>query len=295
MAAAAYRTPDLAERQVLIDFYDDAGGFFWHHRILLIATGEPGVWIATTPDWDTQRLNLNDHQVIPLLRNARLPAGYAATAYVFDSPVVQAEIDGARAAAAELREVLGIALQPGAALAGAPAALVWRLADTSSPDFGVLLPPEVVADAAQFVRTPTAGTEAYPVALVRVDGAWTSAAAVPELQLAAWTRSLVSEAGLDDRTTGDERDQVTGKRTATFRDTIRYQKELASPPFGVPGKRVVLELLAALDKSGLATLSGTCRAHRRISEALQVMQQTDQLNLPALAGAEILCRYLVQI
>ena len=121
---------------------------------------------------------------------------------------------------------------------------------------------------------------------------------------------MISEAGLDDRVTGDERDEVSGKRVATFRDTMPYQTESKLPPFAVPGKRVVLELLQALQsngmewlshhmdfvhKSGLSPLSGACRSHRRISEALQAMQQTDQLNLPSLAGTEILCRYLVQI
>ena len=48
-------------------------------------------------------------------------------------------------------------------------------------------------------------------------------------------------------------------------------------------------------KSGLSTTSGVCRSHRRVSEALQAMQQTDQLNVPCLLSAELLCRYLVQI
>eukprot|EP00972_Heterocapsa_arctica_P062166 9163209-Heterocapsa_arctica.AAC.1 len=48
-------------------------------------------------------------------------------------------------------------------------------------------------------------------------------------------------------------------------------------------------------KSGLSPTSGVCRSHRRMSESLQALQQIDQVNLPALVGVEILCRYLVQI
>ena len=48
-------------------------------------------------------------------------------------------------------------------------------------------------------------------------------------------------------------------------------------------------------KSGLSPLSGACRSHRRISEALQLFMQVDQVNGPALDGFESLVRYLVQI
>ena len=48
-------------------------------------------------------------------------------------------------------------------------------------------------------------------------------------------------------------------------------------------------------KSGLSVNSGTCRARRRLSEALQSLMQDDLLNLPSLQGVEILTRYLVQI
>ena len=47
--------------------------------------------------------------------------------------------------------------------------------------------------------------------------------------------------------------------------------------------------------SGLFSTSGVCRSHRRLSEALQAFQQSDQLSLPALVGIEVLCRYPVQI
>ena len=48
-------------------------------------------------------------------------------------------------------------------------------------------------------------------------------------------------------------------------------------------------------KSGLSPTSTASRAHRRISEILQAMQQVDQLNIPVLESGERLCRFLVEI
>lgn len=55
----ALTTLDVPERQVLIDFYGDADGFNWHHRLLLLPTPSPGVWVAATPDWDVSRCDLS--------------------------------------------------------------------------------------------------------------------------------------------------------------------------------------------------------------------------------------------
>ena len=45
MAAAAYRTPNVPERQCLVDFYGDANGFNWHHRILFWCV-EGSIWVG---------------------------------------------------------------------------------------------------------------------------------------------------------------------------------------------------------------------------------------------------------
>ncbi len=121
MALAKYRTPNIEERQILIVFWDDADGFYWHHRVLLLLTSQPGVWLGSTPYWEVQRIDLNQHQVVPLVRDAPLPAGYAATCYVFDSPIVAADLARAKTAAAALMDVLGLQLAAQAAAAG-PAA-----------------------------------------------------------------------------------------------------------------------------------------------------------------------------
>eukprot|EP00959_Pyramimonas_sp_CCMP1952_P427432 8951842-Pyramimonas_sp.AAC.1 len=48
-------------------------------------------------------------------------------------------------------------------------------------------------------------------------------------------------------------------------------------------------------KSGVSPNSNITRCHRRLTDALHAFQQQDMLNLPSLAGVEVLVRYLVQI
>ena len=69
---AAPRTLDLKDPQVLLHFPNDAGGFFWHHRVLLEKIG-PGVWIGVTPDGDIERIDLNIRRYVPLDRRADFP------------------------------------------------------------------------------------------------------------------------------------------------------------------------------------------------------------------------------
>ena len=83
MAAAQPRTLDLKEPQVLLHFPNDAGGFFWQHRLLLEKTA-PGVWIGVTPDGDIERINLNQAWHVPLARRADFPHAQAPFVYAFD-------------------------------------------------------------------------------------------------------------------------------------------------------------------------------------------------------------------
>eukprot|EP00959_Pyramimonas_sp_CCMP1952_P037570 786857-Pyramimonas_sp.AAC.1 len=79
-------TLDLPEPLVLVDYPDDAAGLRWHHRLLLVQTPTAGVWIASTPDYSVQRLDLNAHRVVALGRNCAFPAAQWNESYVFDNP-----------------------------------------------------------------------------------------------------------------------------------------------------------------------------------------------------------------
>ena len=50
-----------------------------------------------------------------------------------------------------------------------------------------------------------------------------------------------------------------------------------------------------LNHSGISSSSGSSRSHRRVCDALQAFLLKDRLNLCALAGGEILGRFLVEI
>ena len=71
--------------------FDDANGFYWHHRLLLKPTPVAGRWIIRTPDLSVQVADLNSHRIIALERNSVIPANYAAAAYIFD-PLAPADL-----------------------------------------------------------------------------------------------------------------------------------------------------------------------------------------------------------
>ena len=142
----ALSTLDVPERQVLIDFYGDADGYNWHHRLLLLPTPSPGVWVAATPDWEVSRCDLNEHRVTALARSSPMPGQRARDGiYAFDVPHDAEQLRLARQSARDLLEVLGV-VSPDAA-AGETG--VWRVADPALSSFGSELPGEVVSDAAQ--------------------------------------------------------------------------------------------------------------------------------------------------
>ena len=60
---------DVKELQVLIHFPQDAGGYFWHHRLCLHRCS-PGAWVAATPDGDYEVLDLKDHEYKFVSRSA---------------------------------------------------------------------------------------------------------------------------------------------------------------------------------------------------------------------------------
>ena len=151
---ASTRTIDIEEMQVFIDFFGEPGGYWWHARILLFKIAQPGVWVVSTPDWETQRANLNGHRVVPMSRSGPIPAGYDNLAYVFDNPPDADALARVRREGAGLARVLGLPSET-----AAPAAVLgdWRISDTCHSDFGEAFPMEVTATSAQFVAPAAAG------------------------------------------------------------------------------------------------------------------------------------------
>ena len=111
-------TLDIVERQVLIDFFKDANGFRWHHRVLLLATPALGVWIAMAPDFAVQRLDLDDHRVVALGRATAFPQDRNHKTYHFDNPINPEDLRAGRADAPALLAVLGVVAPAAQAAAG---------------------------------------------------------------------------------------------------------------------------------------------------------------------------------
>eukprot|EP00974_Lingulodinium_polyedra_P000836 78836-Lingulodinium_polyedra.AAC.1 len=61
MAAEPPKSLDVGPGQVLIDFFDDFEGYFWHHRLLLIG-GQAGRWITSSPDFELAVTDLSAHR-----------------------------------------------------------------------------------------------------------------------------------------------------------------------------------------------------------------------------------------
>ncbi|CAK0836100.1 unnamed protein product, partial [Prorocentrum cordatum] len=301
-------TLDLAEPQVLINFPDDAAGLRWHHRLLLIQTPTPGVWIASTPDYSVHRLDLNVHRVVALARNGPFLAAQWHESYVFDNPIPAVDHTRIRQQAGSLALVLG---QVGPAPAAPPgAAGVWRVADPSHRAFGDEIPAQVLSDPAAFITPDAAGDEDYLCGLVMIDGCWTFCQLVADSDKDAWERVLISDHRKDARVAGDSRDPLTGQRLSSFVDSLALQYAASDPPFPLGGQRVAHEYMRTLratgmegvtphldfvHKSDISPNSNITRASRRLTDAPHAFQQQDMLNLPSLVGIEVLVRYLAQI
>jgi hypothetical protein len=98
-------TLDVPERQVLIDYFDGPYGLVWHHRLLLLATSEAGVWVCATPDHDVVRLDLNLHRVIALGRASPFPEGLRGKIYPFD-PITEGDLRFLRQHAGDIGTLL---------------------------------------------------------------------------------------------------------------------------------------------------------------------------------------------
>eukprot|EP00959_Pyramimonas_sp_CCMP1952_P230517 4818943-Pyramimonas_sp.AAC.1 len=71
----AHRALDIVEKQVLIDFFDDENGLFWHARILLIPGGQ-GRWIVCSPTLAVQVADLSTHRIRILRRGEPIDPVY---------------------------------------------------------------------------------------------------------------------------------------------------------------------------------------------------------------------------
>ena len=200
---------DIVTRQCLVDYYEDAN-FSWHHRLLFIK-GPNLSWIWLTPDGEVQHGNLADHRVIALRRGGAYPPHCVAEGvYGFD-PLGPGELEGYMADARALATILGF--PGGDDDIAAPRTARWFVCDPVSAEYGFELPPDAIANAGVFVRRGD-------VALVEINGRWTSAASITSPD--TWDQYVVRASdgrARDPRLLGDVRDQ-DNIRFLPFREAL---------------------------------------------------------------------------
>ena len=76
MALPDELTLDLPEPQILLHFGGDPNGFHEHHRLLLVKL-TPGRWIAASPDFDLEVIDLNNRRHRILTQRSPFPADVA--------------------------------------------------------------------------------------------------------------------------------------------------------------------------------------------------------------------------
>ena len=109
MAMYALNTPVL---QCLLYYPEDAGGFFWHGRLLLIPSGEDdGRWLAASPDLDIEFVDTTEHYVYPLVKDQDIPVDIARQTYFFDE-LSAAEMDELMRQAKGQARILGFGGPP---------------------------------------------------------------------------------------------------------------------------------------------------------------------------------------
>ena len=305
--AAEPKSLDIAEKQVLIDYWDDPAEFYWHHRILLLPTQEPGRWVTATPDYSVETQDLSEHRIIPVQRNAEFPADYRGYIYCFDTDdCSEARIEVMRRQARALAEIMS----GGVVRTDIPDGATWRVSDTAHSSFGMEIPTAIIGDADHFVTRGKTGLVAFDPE-DEDDPGWVTAELVVQDELDKWRQSKQAGAGRDLRLIGDIR--VSGSREVTFLDAFARSKQVPTPALpGWPhaGERGAHEFMRGLKlsglewishhndfiaKSGISRGSGICRSHRRISESLALMMQWDQIDLCNSAAAECLIRFLIAI
>lgn len=279
-------TLNTAHTQVLIDFFEDQH-YSWHHRLLVVELS-PGRWASVTPDLDVETVDLSGHRVLPLARSSPFPARAQSDMYVFDE-VSPADMRRVEQECLQLARLLGVV---GARLATAEPEGHWRVADTASPDFDVVV---VSADMNNPDRAVTR-EDAGLVFRTASDGAssWTF---VERVTAAAAKRS---GPGRDLRLAGCARDGV-GRRFASLSESLSSFRDTRFEDWPFRGTKATPELLMGIQKSGheLATYdlfwaqqSGAIRAsavalsHKHVMAVLSLLQSYDQVDMTNLAGVE---------
>ena len=282
------KTLDIKEPQILQHFPADAGGFFWHHRVLLEKCAA-GVWVGLSPDGDLERIDLNTTAHVALDRKAAFPGPQAAYVYAFDE-MSRGELEGYRRRAKIMNNLFndaGVAEVDGGS---------WVIADVTHQKFGEKITDELLDEGVIFRDS----------GLVELDGDEVYVRRVDSSKLAEWIVSKEKSKG-DLRLLGDFKDGQGGKFLAfdSAVDLLRNSKDME---WNLSGPRAFIEYIKAIRSgatdmvvyhlnwvrsSGINQYSAAVHEHRIL--CVKAFLQVDQVDCSNLLGCEILVRRLIQI
>ena len=283
-------TLDVADPQILLHFGADPNGFTEHHRLLLCKLG-PGRWVAASPDYDLEILDLNNRQHTVLGRRSPFPAHLVNVVYAFD-PVPRNDLERLRRQAKTMSIVLG-----DEAREEVPA-MVWIFWDPSSPIMGQLVPMDVMDEA---VILGSRG-------ILEVDGEAEWIEEIPQADVATFVEKRKGSLG-DVRTLGNHTDSQN-KRFISFTDAMPIMTQADLGDWGFKGPRAALEYLTSIKEggsdlssyhvqwlktSGVNPKTSLVHEHRTLIEVLRLGICRDQLNPLNCMSFELVTRRLIQL
>ncbi len=289
---------DIAEPQVLIHAPDHADGD-WLHAVLLRRV-EQSKWICLLPDRTIERRDLSAAPLHMVARLAAFPDSVVDYTVRFSTPPTDVELGVYHARASQMAMVLGGEhTVPPAAAAGSS----WRICHTGAARLGDAVDDELVQNG-QCIRGA--------MGLAQVDGEWWPVERVLDAEYAAWRTYMLHGPHRDQRIAGDVRD-AAGRSFVSLHDylgLLRPVDRSKEPDYPHPGPSAATEVLQGVRGSGRELLpydemwaapsgihaeSAIRKEHKTLFTARQLFQSWDQIDLPATAGGEFLCRRAIQI
>ena len=91
-AAERSKTLDVREPQILLHVPDDADGYPWHHRLLVLQI-KAGRWVLLDPELELQTVDLDSVDYVLLDRHGDFPPEKYQDVFAFE-PLPQSEVGG---------------------------------------------------------------------------------------------------------------------------------------------------------------------------------------------------------
>ena len=294
---------DIPEPQVLVSTGDGT----WDHWVLL-KRQQDAVWLALDPGSTVEALDLRVLRIIALARNQDFPVDEDEEVRTFDDAPSERDLRDAHARANRTAGLLGLPAGGAAGSAGGFAPRrpsSWRVCHPGCEFYGDEVPDDVVGNS-------TTGVDKGTMGLALLEGYWWPVERVRNDEVDSWLAGLRGGPRRDPRLAGDVRD-AGGKRFVNLSDymgllrPIDRAKDKDWPHRGPSAAAEVLSgvrgcgrELVTYDEfwaqtSGVQSGSNLRLLHKTIFHALALLQSYDQVDVPALAGAEYLARRAIQV